>query len=110
MEASLKCRAKRTFGTGLSALDTLTGFSADPVPEVPPGVDLVHELSSAHFRRRLHREDLEICCSTQIEYSGSPHAERSSLNQGTRRGADTCTRRGDGGCHSVGARTHEVFI
>ena len=45
---SLKCRAKRTFGSGFSALYTLTGFSADPVPEVPPGVDLVHELSSAH--------------------------------------------------------------
>ena len=32
----------------LDSPHTLTGFSADPVPEVPPGVDLLHELSSTH--------------------------------------------------------------
>ena len=42
----LVCRVKRRFGTGFSALDIQTGFSTDPMPEVPPEVDLVHNLSA----------------------------------------------------------------
>ena len=42
----LVCRVKRRFGTGFSALDIQTGFTTDPMPEVPPGVDLVHNLSA----------------------------------------------------------------
>ena len=47
---SLVVSAQRRFGTAFSALETLTGFSADPMPEVPPGVDLVREISQRTFR------------------------------------------------------------
>ena len=106
---SLVVSAQRRFGTGFSALETHTGFSADPVAKVPPREDLVHEISSAHsadvYPGRISRSVVQ---HTE-KYSGSPYAECSSLNTGTPGGAETRTRRGDGGCHSVGAGTHEVF-
>ena len=80
---SLVASAQRRFGTGFSALETLTGFSADPVPEVPPGVDLVREISSAHpadvYPARISR----FVVQRTEKHSGGPYAERSSLNQGT---------------------------
>ena len=42
----LACRAKRSFGAGFAASDTHTRFSTDSMPEVPPRVDLVHNLLS----------------------------------------------------------------
>ena len=101
----------RRSGTGFSALDTLTGFSADPLPEVPPRVDGMHNLSThipltstpKGFRDEFFdtpRGTLEV-----LTLRGLP----SSLNQGTPSGADSRARRGYGGCHNAGAETHEVF-
>ena len=60
----LVCRVKRRFGTGFSALDIQTGFSADPMPEVPPGVDLVHNLSAHIPLTSTTRGSRDLLCNT----------------------------------------------
>ena len=100
----LVCRAKKRFGSGFAASDTQTGFSTDPMPEVPPGVDQVHNLSADVHTGRISRSFV----SYTEKYSGSPDAERSSLNEGTRSGGEPLTRTGYGGCQ-CGGGTHEVF-
>ena len=71
-----------------SVLDSLhwrthTGFSADPVAKVPPGEDLVHEISSAHSSD-IHPGRISRSVVQHTEkYSGSPYAEYSSLNTST---------------------------
>ena len=79
---SLVAIAQRRFGTGFSALETLTRFSKDPVPEVPPGVDLVREISSAHSAD-VNPGRISRCFVQHTEkHPGGPYAERASLNEG----------------------------
>ena len=106
---SLEVSAQRRFDTGFFALDTLIGFSEDLVPDVPPREDLVREISSAHSAD-VHPERISSSVVQHTEKnSGSPDAETSSLNEGTRSGAETLTRTGYGGYHSAGGGTHGVF-
>ena len=97
----LVCRVKRRFDTGFAASDTQTGFSTDPMPEVPPRVDLVREISSAHSAHVYPGRISRFVVQHTEKHPGGPNAERSSLNQGTRSGAEPLTKRGDGGCHSA---------
>ena len=60
----------------------LTGFSADPMPEVPPRVDLVHELSSVHSVDVCIGRILRSAVQHTEKYSGCSDAEISSLNRG----------------------------
>ena len=60
----LVCRVKRRFGTGFSALDIQTGFTTDPMPEVPPGVDLVHNLSAHIPLTSTTRGSRDLLCNT----------------------------------------------
>ena len=69
----------------------------------------MREISSAHSAD-VHRGRISRFVVQHTEkHSGCSDAERSSLNQGARSGAEPLTRRGDGGCHSVGGGTHAVF-
>ena len=80
---SLVVSTQRRFDTGFFALDTLTGFSKDPVPDGPPREDLVREISSAHSADVYPARISSSVVQRTEKNSGSPDAERSSLNQGT---------------------------
>ena len=80
---SLVVSAQRRFDTGFAASDTQTGFSTDPMPEVPPRVDLVREISSAHSADVYPARISSSVVQHTEKNSGGPYAERPSLNQGT---------------------------
>ena len=69
--------------------ETLTGFSTDPMPEVPPRVGLVHELSSAHSAD---------VCTKRISRSVVQHTEKYSDKSGMRAQRHYETHNGHSGC------------